>query len=174
MSNPKQDFFKDIAAVVITLAAMASAAQAGDSGSDKAGGERRGKPLQPAQVNAKWAQECSSCHIAYPPGLLPAESWRKIMAGLNQHFGTDASVTAPEKKEITDFLVANASTRWSAPSAPLKVTEAAWFKREHGAREIPPAVWNNPLVKNAGNCGACHTQAGSGDFSERNIKVPKP
>lgn len=144
---------------------------AGTSG--KYGGEDRGKPVQPAKVNGKWKQECSSCHIAYAPGLLPAESWRKVMAGLDKHFGSDASLDAQDSKEITAFLVDNASNRWSAPTAPLRITESAWFKSKHDSHEINPAVWKNPKVKSAANCQACHTTAESGDFSERNIKVPR-
>ena len=141
--------------------------------SGKYGGEDRGKPLQPAKLNAKWQKECSACHIAYAPGLLPAESWRKVMGGLDKHFDSDASLTAEENKEITDFLVNNASNRWRATTAPLRISETAWFKRKHDSREVPPAVWKNPLVKSSANCQACHTQAERGDFSERNIKVPK-
>lgn len=139
----------------------------------KYGGEDRGKPLQPAQLNAKWQKECSSCHIAYAPGLLPAESWRKVMGGLDKHFGTDASLAAQENQEITDFLVKNASNRWTAKTAPLQISETAWFKRKHDSSEVPPAAWKNPLVKSPANCQACHTQAERGDFSERNIKIPK-
>lgn len=170
------------AVAVLTMGVAISVAQADDDERDerrsagygeKYGGENRGKPVQPAQVNAKWRQECSSCHIAYAPGLLPAESWRKVMAGLDKHFGTDASLTAQESKEITGYLVGNASNRWNAPTSPLKITESAWFKRKHDGHEIPPSVWKNPLVKSPANCGACHTQAESGDFSERNIRMPK-
>ena len=107
------------------------------------------------------------------PGLLPAESWRKVMAGLDKHFGTDASLDAQDNKGITTFLVNNASNRWNAPTAPLKITEAVWFKRKHDDREINPAVWKNPLVKSLANCAACHPRAEHGDFSERNIRMPK-
>ena len=144
-----------------------------DKGHGKYGGENRGKPLQPAQTNAKFQQECSTCHIAYAPGLLPAESWHKMMAGLDDHFGSDASLDAGDNKEITTFLVNNASNRWSAPTAPLRITESAWFKHKHDEREINPKVWKNPRVKSPANCEACHTQAERGDFSERNIKMPK-
>lgn len=27
----------------------------------------------------KYRQECATCHVAYPPGALPAESWRRIL-----------------------------------------------------------------------------------------------
>jgi hypothetical protein len=164
MSIHYQSLPHALAVAVLAMSVTMSAAQAA---------EQRGKPLQPAQVNAKWQQECSSCHVAFAPGLLPAESWRKVMGGLDKHFGTDASLAAEESKGITDFLVSNASNRWSTSTAPMRITEAAWFKREHSEKEIPPAVWNNPLVKSPANCQACHTQADRGDFSERNIKVPK-
>lgn len=152
--------------LVISVLALgvASAAQAA---------EGRGKSAQPAQANAKWQQECTSCHIAYPPGFLPAESWRKVMGGLDKHFGTDASLTPAEVKEITDFLVNNASSRWSGTTAPLRITETGGFKRQHNNREVPAAAWKHPQVKSPANCQACHTKAESGDFSERNIKIPK-
>lgn len=137
------------------------------------GGENRGKPLQPAQVNAKWRQECGACHIAFAPGLLPAKSWRKMMSGLDKHFGTDASLTAQENKEITDFLVKNASNRWSAPTSPLRITETRWFNREHDAKEVPNAVWKRPSVKSPANCQACHVDADKGDFSDKGIKIPE-
>lgn len=136
-------------------------------------GERPGKPLQPVQVNTKWKQECAACHIAFAPGLLPAESWRKLMDGLGKHFGSDASLSTEDNKEITDFLVKNASNRWTTKTAPLRISEATWFKREHGSRNVAPAAWESPLVKSSSNCQACHRQAEQGDFNERNVKIPK-
>ena len=85
---------------------------------------------------------------------------------------SDASLDATDNREITAFLVKNASNRWSAPTAPLRISEAAWFKRKHNDHEINPAVWKNPKVKSPANCGACHPQAERGDFSERNIRIP--
>ncbi len=155
--------------LVLALALLPPAAAAGG----RYGGEDRGKPLQLAQVNAKWQQECASCHIAYAPGLLPAESWRKLMSGLDQHFGEDASLTAQENKEITAFLLANASNRWSANTAPLRITESQWFKSKHNNREIAPDTWKRASVKSPANCQACHAEAAKADFNERRIKIPK-
>lgn len=174
-------FFAVVAVVVLLIGVVMSVAKADNAHDEKRGGryagkyagENRGKPLQPAKLNALWQQECSSCHIAYAPGLLPAESWRKLMAGLDQHFGSDASLTVQENEEITDFLVRNASNRWSAPTAPLRITESAWFRRKHDGHEIAPSVWKKPQVKSPANCGACHMQAESGNFSERNIRMPR-
>ena len=149
------------------LAAVSMSAQA------KYDGEDRGKPVQPAQVNAKFQQECAGCHMAFPAGLLPAASWRKVMSGLDKHFGVDASLAPAEVTEITDFLVKNASNRWSANTSPLRITESAWFKSKHNDREISPAVWKRASIKSPANCLACHAGADKGNFDEHSIRIPK-
>lgn len=30
--------------------------------------------------------ECGDCHFAFPPVLLPARSWKKLMGNLKDHF----------------------------------------------------------------------------------------
>lgn len=122
--------------------------------------------------NPVWQEECGSCHIAYPPALLPAESWRAIMAQLDRHFGVDAGVDAPTAKTIAAFLEANAGRdRRRSGAAPLRITDARWFVHEHD--EVPARVWKSPAVKSAANCEACHTHAAQGDFSEHTVKVPR-
>ena len=154
-------------AAVVTLAVSSLSAQA------KYNGEDRGRPVMPAQNNAKWQAECSSCHLAFPPGLLPAASWQKLMGGLDKHFDTDASLSPADTKEISDFLVKNASNRWTANTAPLKITDSEWFKSKHRAGEINPAVWKRESVKSRSNCIACHRGADKGDFDEDNVRIPK-
>lgn len=181
MMMHKQKIFRMVAVAMLATSVAIPVAQAdddrnegyGEKRSGKYGGENRGKPLQPAQTNAKFQQECSTCHIAYSPGLLPAESWRKVMAGLDKHFGSDASLDAAENKEISAFLVSNASNRWSAATAPLRISESVWFKRKHDASEINPAAWKNPQVKSPANCAACHPRAEQGDYNEHDIRIPK-
>lgn len=161
-----------LAIALIPVAALAEEHEREGEGAGKYGGEDRGKPVQPAQLNAKWLKECGSCHLAYSPGLLPAESWRKVMTGLDKHFGSDASLTAPENKEITDFLVNNASNRWTASTAPLRISESQWFKTKHSGKEVPAGVWKRASVKSPANCQACHVAADKGDFNEKSIKIP--
>ena len=57
----------------------------------------------------KYQQECAACHLAYPPGLLPAASWQRLMGNLPQHFGTDASLDPATVKEIGQWLQAHAA-----------------------------------------------------------------
>jgi cytochrome c553 len=164
---------KTLHALLLILALIPGAVLADDD-DDRGGkgGKDRGRTLQPAKVNAIWAKECSACHIAYAPGLLPPESWRKLMSGLDKHFDTDASLTAPENQQVTTFLVANASDRWTGTGAPLRITETQWFKSEHSSKEVAPAVWKRASVKSAANCLACHAGADKADFNEHSIKIP--
>lgn len=125
-------------------------------------------PMLPA-----YAQECGSCHLAYPPGLLPAESWRRLMADLPHHFGTDASLDASATQAIATWLVANAGTFNKVREVPPqdRITRSVWFQREH--REIAPATWQRASIKSPAQCAACHTKADIGSFREREIRIPK-
>lgn len=130
----------------------------------------------PPITDPKTQQECSACHIAFPPQMLPARSWQALMDNLGQHFGEDASLAEAERKAITDYLRANAAdgagTRnagflikgIAAADTPLRITETPYWKRKH--REVSAAAFANPKVKSPANCGACHTGAARGTFAE--------
>lgn len=124
--------------------------------------------------NRTLQQECGSCHVVYPPQLLSAASWRAVMAGLDKHFGTDASLDATTRSEILNYLQANAGRRdTSAAGKPLlRISQTRWFVREHG-EELRPESWRNPAVKSAANCSACHTASERGDYSERSLRIPR-
>lgn len=118
-----------------------------------------------------WKAECGSCHVAYPPKLLPAASWQAVMDGLPDHFGVDASLDAETAQEITAFLLQNAGRDRTQSAQPLlRITETRWFKHEH-EEEVPASVWNK--VKSPSDCAACHTRAEDGDYSEDNIRLPR-
>jgi len=155
-------------AVVVLLGGMVSVAHADD---DDDGDHEHGH--RAVVSNAKWQAECGSCHVAFPPRLLPAESWHAMMSGLDKHFGSDASLEASDALEIGAFLEQHAGTRKreSTVKPLLRITETRWFMHEHD--DVPTGVWKNPKVKNPSNCAACHTRAESGDYRERNIRMPK-
>jgi hypothetical protein len=137
--------------------------------------DRGGRGSSYTVSNAKWKEECGSCHLAYPPRLLSAESWRAVMSGLEKHFGSDASVDAASAAEIGDFLEKNASSRQHRSSngvePPLRISDTRWFKSEH--REVSTRMWKNPKVKSPSNCAACHSKAESGSFNEHEVRMPK-
>jgi len=121
----------------------------------------------------KYQQECAACHVAYPPGMLPAAAWQRVMNGLPRHYGIDASLDAVTVKELSAWLTANAGTTKGVRelSPEDRITRSVWFIREHD--EVPAATWKLPAVKSPANCAACHTRADLGDFNERNIRLPR-
>ena len=120
--------------------------------------------------------ECGSCHWAYHPSLLPAESWRKLMAGLGDHFGEDASLKPDRAAVVAGWLAAHAAESWDTlpahrlsvldPAQPLRITATPFWKRRHS--HIPPAVLKG-IKGGAGACNVCHTDADSGRFNFRRI-----
>jgi hypothetical protein len=119
--------------------------------------------------NATYQSECGSCHVAYPPALLGAGTWREIMRGLDRHFGTDASIGESAQAQIKAYLEAGAGrSRGEVPT--LRISDAAWFRKEHDG--ITAATWKSSAVGSPANCGACHRQADRGDFDERSLRVP--
>jgi hypothetical protein len=133
-------------------------------------GDRRrpGVPLLPA-----YRQECGSCHVAYPPGLLPPASWQRLMNQLPRHFGVDASLDAAAAKELSTWLAANAATNPRRAAAPPvdRITRSGWFLRQHD--EVPAAAWKRAAVGSPAHCSACHAQAEQGDFNEHAVRIPR-
>ena len=131
--------------------------------------------------NATFAEECSACHMAYPPSLLPAKNWGTLMAQLGDHFGEDASLDAASTDEITTYLFEHAADSVDSkpahvfsrtnPSAPLAITATPFWKNTH--RTIPDAVFARAPIYDNGNCAACHSDADSAAFYPANISIPK-
>ncbi|MBW6505638.1 MAG: cytochrome b/b6 domain-containing protein [Rhodobacteraceae bacterium] len=137
--------------------------------------------LPVATLDATYKAACSECHIAYNPSLLPAAAWLGIMAGLKDHFGENATVSAAEAETITAWLTANAAETADTKLAhrlalritepPFAITEQRYWKRLH--TEIPDAVFANRAVGAQSNCAACHADAEQGRFSPFAIDLPK-
>ncbi|MDP3761307.1 MAG: diheme cytochrome c [Ramlibacter sp.] len=120
-----------------------------------------------------YTQECASCHVAYPPGLLPSASWQRLMGNLPRHYGTDASLDATSLTELSAWLAANAGSYRRVREEPPqdRITRSAWFLRKHD--EVPARAWKLPAVKSPSNCSACHTRADQGDFDEHDVRIPR-
>lgn len=134
-------------------------------------------------ANVTYQNECASCHMAYLPGLLPARSWKRLMGGLDEHFGDYAQLDAKALAEITQFLLDHSADdspyrrsrrimRSLPPiAAPERIMDIPFMQREH--REIPsPMIADNADVGSLSNCVACHPRAENGYFAEREISIP--
>lgn len=149
------------ALLAAVAAALAAAAHAGD------------EHARPAQLAPAYRQECGACHLPYPPAMLPAASWQRLMGNLQHHFGADASLDAATTRALASWVAANAGTSGRVRAAPPedRITRSAWFVREH--HEVPAAAWQRPAVKSTANCSACHARAAEGDFDEHRVRIPR-
>lgn len=116
---------------------------------------------QPVPASTKWKEECSSCHVAYPPELLAADNWQTLMGRLDKHFGANASLNAQDNKKILGYLLSHAGSGKQNTADSLRISDTLWFRHRH--RSIAPAEWTNPSVRSRSNCNGCHGKTVLGD-----------
>ena len=130
-----------------------------------------------------WRTECASCHVAFHPTLLPARSWKKMLAEQDKHFGEALGLDANVIAEISAFLEKNAAETGMTEAAfkinrsipatmtPLRVTETGYWLEKH--HEIPEALWIHPKVGSKSNCSGCHLDAEQGTYEDAAMRLPK-
>ena len=138
-----------------------------------------GVPVGP--LDTTYAQECGSCHMAYPPSLAPSPRWIAIMDGLPNHFGEDATLEPGLMSRIRAYLTMNAAEKWdtraahelqgSNPLDPLRLTATPFWIHMH--RGIPESVFKSRAVGAKGACEKCHSDASTGRFDPQDIHIPE-
>ncbi len=131
----------------------------------------------PAINHVATLKECGECHLAFPPQMLPARSWGKLMGDLANHFGENATLDQAVRDDIAAYLAQHAADAPGATGAakfinglaadttPLRITETPYWKQEHD--EIAAARYKDPKIKSKANCTACHRTADKGEFLEQ-------
>ncbi|HUZ62766.1 MAG TPA: hypothetical protein VMU82_03530 [Acetobacteraceae bacterium] len=119
-----------------------------------------------------FAKQCSACHMAYPPQLLPARSWQAIIGHLRHHFGEDASLGRATTARILTYAVGHAADSpfgnpeilRGLPSAqtPLRITDLPIWKRIHDRFLLSGQMTLAPGRLSAANCSRCHGSGGGG------------
>jgi len=139
----------------------------------------------PKIASQKLLDECSDCHLAYQPQMLPQRSWRKLMDGLADHFGEEVSVDDETRQEVLNYLVENAADAGTSKrgrkfmkglgsdETPIRITEMPRWRKKH--RELPERVWTDPRLEFKGQCEVCHTAAQRGRYDDdADLRVPGP
>jgi hypothetical protein len=126
--------------------------------------------------NSEYIEECGACHLAYPPGLLPAKSWERLMQGLADHFGENAELSDEVSTRIADYLQkyaleAGQQSRMSQflrnlpDDPPLRITVLPGFIAAHS--DIPKQLGVETLKEGfLSPCADCHRTAASGIFDK--------
>lgn len=135
-------------------------------------------------VNESYQFECSACHIAYPPQVLPKASWQNLFANLKDHFG-EAAAPDHHQEEILSYLQNYASdsanagkfkdfTKRLQSPAPVRITELNFWRLKHDKvlKKEARLITDNPDVGSASRCNACHEDAEKGIFQKHTVRIP--
>jgi hypothetical protein len=136
----------------------------------------------PPVTDAAYLKECGSCHMAFPPQLLPARSWQRVMGSLEAHFGDSAKLDSSTHSKIGDYLSSNSADKarnaesmaimasMRGGETPERISKVPYIEGLHAAVLDPR--WNGtPRPKTLAECPVCHYRADTGDFFERRFKV---
>jgi hypothetical protein len=114
-----------------------------------------------------YASQCGACHVPFPPGDLPARSWRAIMGGLDRHFGEDASLDAAAAGAILRYLLYYAGgtehggtteLMLDLPDSqtPRRIVDLPAWRIHHAYLVQSGQVTLGPGPHSAANCLQCH------------------
>jgi cytochrome b len=141
-----------------------------------------GRGVPPATLDPAFAEQCGSCHLAFPPSLAPAATWNAILDRMHAHFGEDTGLPPAMIAQLRAYLDANAAEHWDTlpswrlrtpdPGGSLRITATPGWRRIH--RGIPAAVFAAPPVFSRSACEVCHADAATGLFAPQAIAIPRP
>ena len=105
-----------------------------------------------------YLETCSSCHIALPPGVLPSESWKKLLEEPDDHYGEQLT----ELIRITQLLIWEYLSTFSRPllkdePLPLYVERSRYFRALHPRVDLPDPTTSK-------TCLTCHPNASQFDY----------
>jgi len=128
-----------------------------------------------ASLPKEYVKECTSCHSLYPSAYLSSESWTKIFANLENHFGTDASLDETLTKTLKDYVLASAESgknskfaKASSSENTIEISKTKAWKKKHD--DIPKEVFEQKKFRPS-NCVACHKDANYGIIRPVNISL---
>ncbi len=107
-----------------------------------------------------YLENCSSCHIAVPPQVLPTQTWQQLLQD-TQHYG----VELPALVDPPRLIIWNYLQRYSRPLlpqeeiVPYRVNRSRYFKALHPNIDFPQAV----TLK---GCVSCHPGANQNNFRQ--------
>ena len=133
--------------------------------------------------NQLYIKECGSCHFPYQPGLLPTNSWKKMMVNLDKHFETDATLAPEDFVTLSKYLNDNSAEKnmqykrsnkivssLAKNQIPDSISTTPYMIKKH--EDIRKDLITQNEVKGLFNCMACHKTADKGIYGERDINIP--
>ncbi len=143
-------------------------------------------PIDFEEEHKVYYTDCGDCHKTYPPYMLPARSWKRIIKDLDNHFGeeiTEANISKEARTSILNYLTSNSSeystnkiafrfiNSLEKDEAPKAITKTDYWRDIH--KNIDPKVFKSKKVKSRAYCWSCHEGFEQGIFKNEKISIPK-
>lgn len=104
-----------------------------------------------------YLENCSSCHIAVPPAVLPTQTWQRLLQD-PQHYGVQLKpLVDPPRLIVWNYLRTFSRPVAKDEKIPYRVNESRYFKALHPKVELPRPV-------RIGSCVSCHPSAAEYNF----------
>lgn len=151
------------------------------TGVDSRSGEHDPKQPFPPIDNQPYMDSCGLCHLLYQPGLLPAGSWERIIAGLDDHFGAKVGLNPESKRAIGNYLKLHAAEHSQVElsveilksldrQTPIRLYQIPYLQQSH--HEFHPDTYKQKAIGSFANCLACHKTAEEGIYDEKDVNLP--
>lgn len=117
-------------------------------------------PAQYQLGQEMYLENCSTCHLALPPAVLPTQTWKNLIED-TQHYGVQIKpLVDPPRILIWRYLAAFSRPQRKDEQIPYRLSSSRYFKALHPKVKLP-----NPIQ--VGSCVDCHPSAR--DFNFRRL-----
>ncbi len=106
-----------------------------------------------------YLENCSTCHIALPPSVLPTQTWKNLLED-SQHYGAQLKpLVDPPRILVWRYLSTFSRTKLKDEATPYRVNNSRYFKALH-----PQVDLSRPVQ--IGSCVSCHPSASDYNFRQ--------
>lgn len=106
-----------------------------------------------------YLRECSSCHIAPSPAVMPTQSWGRILVQ-SQHYGAQITpLQSPVLELVWNYLQFSSRPLRANEEVPMRIEDSRFFGALHPNIEVPRI--------SLASCISCHP--GVGDYNYRQL-----
>ncbi|MEA5593053.1 cytochrome C [Rivularia sp. UHCC 0363] len=109
-------------------------------------------PAQYEMGQKLYLENCSSCHIAVPPSVLPTQTWKNLLQD-EQHYGARLKpLVDPTRMLVWRYLSTFSRPHKQEETTPYRVNKSRFFNALHPQVELQRPV-------QLGSCVSCHPSA---------------
>ncbi|NJL10136.1 MAG: cytochrome C [Calothrix sp. SM1_7_51] len=104
-----------------------------------------------------YLENCSTCHIALPPAILPTQTWKNLLED-SQHYGTQLKpLVDPPRTLVWRYLSTFSRLKIEDEEIPYRIDKSRLFKALHPKVKLPRPVTMD-------SCVTCHAGASKYNF----------